>query len=375
MASSQNRNPKSLQQKLLDLDAHLFLLREHLHKLRESPSHLKVIAAELRTLVCRSSGTDGLLLRLSTELGVSDEVALHLPGKLIQDHPLVQGLQFLIVPIFRAGKGDPRLAPDNYSLQEVIKEGEAVVALGKPLTHEYLIKAIAQQMGSAHEDEGIEPALTQLAGVFINGVEPYVGVLATDAELSLEVGERVLEKAETEHDFLRPSHSHDYGNVSIVIRVHRKQHVGNRVRLLRFQSHISAVTILVFATPTGILFQLAKHGRDVAELIAAYPDTAALGEDAIAVFSYCSRTGEARTLTADGPATPQAIGLGWLHAAELVLEEVSDDHKDVLDQRFVLTFQRLLPSRDVREILDLPPDGYGLWKPHTELDARGAFPE
>lgn len=325
--------------------------------------------------MCRSSGTDGLLLRLSTELGVSDEVALHLPGKLIQDHPLVQGLQFLIVPIFRAGKGDPRLAPDNYSLQDVIKEGEAVVALGKPLTHEYLIKAIAQQMGSAHEDEGIEPALTQLAGVFINGVEPYVGVLATDAELSLEVGERVLEKAETEHDFLRPSHSHDYGNVSIVIRVHRKQHVGNRVRLLRFQSHISAVTILVFATPTGILFQLAKHGRDVAELIAAYPDTAALGEDAIAVFSYCSRTGEARTLTADGPATPQAIGLGWLHAAELVLEEVSDDHKDVLDQRFVLTFQRLLPSRDVREILDLPPDGYGLWKPHTELDARGAFPE
>ena len=170
MASSQNRNPKSLQQKLLDLDAHLFLLREHLHKLRESPSHLKVIAAELRTLVCRSSGTDGLLLRLSTELGVSDEVALHLPGKLIQDHPLVQGLQFLIVPIFRAGKGDHRLAPDNYSLQDVIKEGEAVVALGKPLTHEYLIKAIAQQMGSAHEDEGIEPALTQLAGVFINGV-------------------------------------------------------------------------------------------------------------------------------------------------------------------------------------------------------------
>lgn len=375
MASSKNRNPKSLQQKLLDLDAHLFLLREHLHKLRESPSHLKVIAAELRTLVCRSSGTDGLLLRLSTELGVSDEVALHLPGKLIQDHPLVQGLQFLIVPIFRAGKGDPRLAPDNYSLQEVIKEGEAVVALGKPLTHEYLIKAIAQQMGSAHEDEGIEPALTQLAGVFINGVEPYVGVLATDAELSLEVGERVLEKAETEHDFHRPSHSHDYGNISIVIRVHRKQHVGNRVRLLRFQSHISAVTILVFATPTGILFQLAKRGRDVAELIAAYPDTAALGEDAIAVFSYCSRTGEARTLTADGPATPQAIGLGWLHAAELVLEEVSDDHKDVLDQRFVLTFQRLLPSRDVREILDLPPDGYGLWKPHTELNARGAFPE
>jgi hypothetical protein len=69
------------------------------------------------------------------------------------------------------------------------------------------------------------------------------------------------------------------------------------------------------------------------------------------------------------------MGLGWLHAAELVLEEVSDAHKDVLEQRFMLTFQRLLPSRDVREILDLPPDGYGLWKPHSELVGQGAFPK
>jgi hypothetical protein len=375
VASNRNRNPKPLQQKLQDLDAHLFLLREHLHKLRESQSHLKVIAAELRTLVCRSSGTDGLLLRLSKELGVSDEVALHLPGNLIQDHPLVQGLQFLLVPIFRAGKGDPRLVPDNYSLQHIIREGEAVVALGKPLTHEYLIKAVAQQMGSAHEDEGLEPALTQLSGVFINGVEPYVGVLATDAELSLEVGERVLETAETEHAFARSSHSQDYGNVSIVVRVHRKLHVGSRVLLLRFQSHISAVTILVFATSTGILFRLEKRGREIAELVAAYPDNVELGADSIAVLSYCSRTGEARTLTADGPAIPQVIRLGWLHAAELELEEVCDTHKEILEQRFVLTFQRLLSSRDVREILDLPPDGYGLWKPHSELDARGPFPE
>lgn len=375
MASRQNRSPKPLQQKLLDLDAHLFLLREHLHKLAESSSHLKVIAAELRTLVCRSSGTDGLLLRLSKELGVSDEVALHLPGNLIQDHPLAQGLEFMVAPIFRAGKGDPRLVPDNYSLQYVISKGEAVVALGKPLTHEYLIKAVAQQMGSAHEDEGLEPALIQLSGVFLNGLEPYVGVLATDAELSLEIGERVLEKAEIEHAFVRRSHSHDYGNVSIVVRVHRKQHVGSRVLLLRFQSYISAATILVFATPTGILFRLEKRGREVAELMAGYPSTSELGADAIAVLSYCSRTGEARTITGDGPTTPRTIDLGWLHAAELALEEVSETHKAMVEKRFVLTYHRLLPSREVREILDLPPDGYGLWKPHSELNEQGAFPE
>lgn len=166
---SKDRTPKSLEQKLLDLDAHLYLLREHLHKLRDSASHLKVIAAELRTLVCRSSGTEGLLWRLTKELGVPDDVALHVPGKLKQDDPLVRGLEFMIVPIFRAGKGDPRLVPGNYSLQEVIKEDEALVAVGKPLTHEYLIKAVAQQMGSAHEDEGLELALAQLSTIFING--------------------------------------------------------------------------------------------------------------------------------------------------------------------------------------------------------------
>lgn len=161
--SARDRNRKSLEQKLLDLDAHMFLLRQHLHGLRDSASHLKGIAAELRTLVCKSSGTEGLLWRLAEELKVADDVALHLPGKLKQDHPLVRGLEFMIVPIFRAGKGDPRLAPGNYSLREVIKESEALAALGKPLTHEYLIKAIAQQMGSAHEDAGLETALTQLS--------------------------------------------------------------------------------------------------------------------------------------------------------------------------------------------------------------------
>jgi len=135
--SSKDRNPKSIEQKLLDLDAHMYLLREHLHRLRDSASHLKVIAAELRTLVCRSSGTEGLLWRLIEELKVTDDVALHLPGKLMQDHPLVRGLEFMIVPIFRAGKGDPRVVPGNYSLRKVIKEGEALVALSKPLTHEY----------------------------------------------------------------------------------------------------------------------------------------------------------------------------------------------------------------------------------------------
>jgi hypothetical protein len=351
------------------------LLRQHLHKLRDSKSHLKVIAAELRTLVCRSSGTEGLLWRLTDELKVGDLVALHLPGKLKQDHPLVRGLEFMIVPIFRAGKGDPRLVPGNHSLRAVIKEGEALVVLGKPLTHEYLIKAVAQQMGTAHEDDGLEPALVQLSTIFVNGVEPYLGILAIDAELTLEVGERVLEVAESRGQLHRLAHSHDCGNVSVVVRVCRKQHLGSRVQLFRFHSYTSEVAIVGLATPTGVLFQLLKRQQLMTEVLAPYPESCVLGEDAIAVLSYCSRTGQLRTITADGPTAPQFYKLGWVHACEFTLEEVSELYKDIIDQRFLLIFERLLSSRDVLELLALPPSGYGLWKHADELHAQGVFPE
>lgn len=369
------RSPKSLERKLHDLDAHLFLLREHLHKLKDNANHLKVIAAELRTLVCRSSGTEGLLWRLTKELGVQDQVALHLPGKLRRDHPLVQGLQFMVVPIFRVGRGHPGLPPGEYSLEDVIKNGEALVAMGEPLTHEYLIKAVAQQMGSAHEDEGLEPALVQLSSIFLNGLEPYIGVLAVDAELTLEIGERVLEVAEAKSLFSRPSHSHEYGNTSIVVRLQRKQHLGGHLNLFRFHSHVSAVTIAGFATPTGFLFHLLKRGAVIHEAHVPHPLSAELGMDVIAVLSYCSRTGEVRTLSADGPTPPQPCKIGWLHAAELQLEEVNEPQKDMAELRFLLSFERLLSSKDAREMLELPPDGYGLWKHASELQAQGPFPE
>jgi len=50
-------------------------------------------------------------------------------------------------------------------------------------------------MGSAHEDDEIEPALANLGQIFVNGIEPYVEVLAKDSDFVLEVGERVLDHA------------------------------------------------------------------------------------------------------------------------------------------------------------------------------------
>ena len=51
-------------------------------------------------------------------------------------------------------------------------------------------------MGSAHEDNDIELSLATLNQMFINGTQPYIPIFATDSQLVLQVGERVLSAAE-----------------------------------------------------------------------------------------------------------------------------------------------------------------------------------
>lgn len=193
----QSRIKKTLAHKLSDFDEHLFLLRESLNRINEREAHLKILAAELRVLVCLSSGTEGLLWRLIDEFGLSDEVYVHYLGRVNTGHPMARGLVLaLIPPILRGGEGDPEIPPSHQSLKRMLKEGDAVFVMGKGLSHEYLIKAIAQQMGSAHEDEGLEPALDELQHIFVNGLNPYIPTLKADADLILELGERVLDEAE-----------------------------------------------------------------------------------------------------------------------------------------------------------------------------------
>lgn len=370
------RTPKSISQKLEDLDAHLFIVREHLNQLTESSSHLKVLSAELRTLVCWSSGTEGLLWRLVDEFSIDDKIFLHVPGDLIEDHPLAQGLQFLIVPIQRGGKGDPHLPPVHYSLKEIIKETQALIAGGKPFTHSYLIKAVSQQMGSAHEDEGLEEMLVNLKSIFINGVEPFVSVLATDAKLTLEVGERVLEKAEKKHNYNRHHHKREDGNLSIVVSLRIIKKVLGNIPLFIFQSDIGDIVISVSATPTGVKFSIKKHNIAVNELVAKYPDRFCEDEHMVFIFSYCSRTKQARTIVNGLASGLTSINdIGWMHVNDFSLDSTNNDYSDFIEQFYMFAYERLLSSKDSSDFSDLPPDGYGLWRYSDELDEEGAFPE
>lgn len=69
--------PKSSDQILSALEDHLYLLQRTLADLAAGDTaHLRQLAAQLRALVCTSSGMPGLLWRLRDELNVNDGVTL-----------------------------------------------------------------------------------------------------------------------------------------------------------------------------------------------------------------------------------------------------------------------------------------------------------
>ena len=187
---------KSLERKLSDLEEHLYLLKYHFDHLMEREIHLKVLSVTLRVLVCKSNKIEGLLWRLANEMNVSDEVELQMVCKLDHKHPLAYGLNYSFVEINRSGKGDARLPSGFYSLKQVIKECEAVIVFGKPLTYQKLIAAVARQMGSAHEPDGIDPALVELGALSPDERTELYKIFSVITDLTLDVGSRVLKKVE-----------------------------------------------------------------------------------------------------------------------------------------------------------------------------------
>lgn len=368
------RIPKTLEQKLKDLDAHLFLLRMHVEGLQHSCSHLKAIAAELRTLVCLSSGTEGLLHRLVEELRVDDTVNLHLPGNFDIEHPVVKSMQFGFAPLWRAGYGPFEIKPAKFSLRVLIKEIDAVLANGRPLTHEYLIKAVAQQMGTAHEGEALEPALVELNGYIVNDIDPITKILSFDALLSLEIGERILEEAEKKGLYHRQVHDHDFGNLSIVIRLKILENLSSRRLIYTFKSYGADSLIEFFISPENAEFSVSKHSDRAENILIPYSLETLTDRDLVVVFSYCSKIAQYRTLTQFGVVEKKKCKLGWIHSSDTEVS-VESDNVEAIDLGFLLIYRRLLSSSEVVELYELPSDGSGLWRPTEELDATGPFPE
>ena len=202
-----HRFAKPINRLLSELEDHLHLLRTHLSAMSGDAAHLRPLTTELRLLICQSSGTSGLLYRMADQLSVSDEVYLHMHGGIDPDHPLARGMRFgQSLPARpstpQADQYKSRFPAESIRLRDVISKQEALFTLGKGVTFERVIKSVAEQIGSAHADDGIEPTLAAIeeAGNFI-GTPPYFPTVRFAAGLTLEVGERVLSVCRAERRF------------------------------------------------------------------------------------------------------------------------------------------------------------------------------
>jgi hypothetical protein len=369
-----SRVARTVPELLEALDQQQYLLRNSLHGLREDRAHLKALSTGLRALICLSSGTEGLLWRLVDEFHVSDEVALECGGSVDRAHPMARGLSLAKIPLWRSGQGPSGLTPGNYSLRDIIKNHEAIfVAAVQDVvyTHELLIGAIAGQMG-AHEAEGLDHRLVRLNEILINQTQLYVPVLAFDAELTLQVCERILDLAEQKGVYRRAQLGPDQGNVTLIVRFSLKQQLAGAAPIVTLQFPISEVEISVSTGPKSATFGLVKRGRRVADLTVSYPDGWEFNTDAVFAISYSSNHRQARTIVNDrANGSPVACDLGWLDAREIGQLQRHDITRDFVALTFVLHYTRMLRPGECGELLRMSPD---LQEMMTTEQPAGPFP-
>jgi|GEM_PF-1283587 len=371
-----SRIPRSQEDLLRALDDHQFLLRQNLYGLFEDRAYIKTLASELRTLLCLSSGTDGLLWRLADELNVSDMLELQVAASVNRDHPLNRGLSIWKIPFQRPDQGAPGPPVEQIRLRDVIKNCEAIYVAqlkDEVFTHERLIGAIAGQMGGAHEAEGLDHTLVQLNNILVNHRQLYYQVLAFDAELALQIGERVLDHAEKYCGYRRALRPAEFGDSTFLIRFARRDMIFSRIPIVTFPSPIAEASITFSAGPRSAIFTLVKRDATVAELEAHYPAEWLHDHDAMFTFSYSSGHRKARTITNDLTSDELVeCNFGWFDARELGPPQTHRGAEHFVTVKCLPIYQRLLSPRECRQLLELSPDGRELRRPTPE--PSGPFP-
>jgi len=364
-----NRTPKPLETLIKSLDSHLFLIRRDIGNLGKTEASLKLITTELRTLICFSSGTEGLLWRLTEKLKISDlikVVALNFD----EDNHLFQKLHFSAAPVGRV-INDPRApSPVVISFKKYINECDAIAFESKLYSHEKLIKSLCQQMGSAHEDDGIEDFLLMAQSIKLNDREAYINSIRFAAELTLEVGQRVIDKALKNLGYLQNKHGdHNYGNISLVFSYPNTNLPVKNTTLFTWRSEVSNVTLTIQLSGNSIIFSFLKNGVEVSVL--EHPINADK-DYSYHVLSYCSASKQARSLC-DGYAYPleEITNLGWVFPADGYLEV----NQELRDKGVFLVYNKLTSSDESSKLSKLPLNGYGLWKSSEEISRKGAFPD
>jgi len=196
---------KTLHQELNALEDHAEIVRDALLSLRRgSGGRIRLIATELRNLVCYSSGVDGLAWRLLRRFGVSDEVELFGPQNTGSSNVPASGqLVFDYQPILISQPQGFAATSYSRSLEILIKQDQAVSVRGQSITYERLIKSIAEQMGTGHEPPGIERQLADINSILMDNEHVYFPIFQALGYLTLHVVERILQAAARSDQYRR----------------------------------------------------------------------------------------------------------------------------------------------------------------------------
>lgn len=347
-----NRIDKSDERKLADLEDHLYLLRDQLRDLKHDPAHIKIISGQLRTLLCSVSGTEGLLWRLIDHFSVDDHLNLHMAGRLNPDHPLAKGLKLSVVPIARPNSEiEKKLPVRDYSFRDIIKNSGAVYTIGKSYTHEELIRLISEQTGVAHEDDGVSPGLALMEELLINGRAAYFPVLQILAEITLQIGERVLATASALNGFRRRRYSPP---LSLSIHCTFMSSSVSKILVSTFKSFIAELTIKVFLLPQSFLFKVCKEGKKPFVVTVALPEKLKKGEDYVFSLGYIH---DQQSLKCFGPNIAgreiQDCDLGYIGAADILQPIPNPARYPYLKLKACYVHERIFSPKEVAELPEI----------------------
>lgn len=213
--NTKKRIPKSPEQRLRDCETHLYFLWDARRLYPQQQERYKQIAAELRVLVCETRQNQPLLLNLMDELGFGYEVPP--PGPPLDKRPVAM-VGWRDDPVHQKLTRD--LASAMGDDAKMAKVSETLVDLRKPIPlrefvnralavyiapHDYSYKAltlaVAQQVGSSHEDDEVDEPLVQMQNIQIGGDQIHIASLIGFSDLIIKAGSMFLGFVVQNHDY------------------------------------------------------------------------------------------------------------------------------------------------------------------------------
>jgi hypothetical protein len=178
-------------------------LHEALQAYEYEPDRYKQVAAELRVLVCSVKRRNRPLL-----LDLLDE---HEVESWVYPTP---GLPFPIPLVGQpyAAEQEGMREASPLTLREFVERGLAVFISGREFTYRDLVLAVAQQIGTGHEDPLVDEHLAELEQYIIGGFSGYGAPVGHLGQLALSAGLNLTEHLVQQHDYRPhwlPGPSHD----------------------------------------------------------------------------------------------------------------------------------------------------------------------